>query len=119
MIDRKPNGQQGRRHSAPVLPITEMQALAIKSQNTCKTDRRLSSDNEDKLSSKSRYSELSDQMTATNTVLDKKLQNELKIMKREMEAACNNISILQKRFQNRQTKLHSASASNSRRGSLA
>ena len=44
MIDRKPNGQQGRRHSAPVLPITEMQALAIKSQNTCKTERRLSSD---------------------------------------------------------------------------
>ena len=119
MIDRKPKGKQGRMHSVPVLPITEMQALAIKSQNTSKTKRRLSSDNEDKLSSKSRYSEFSDQMIVTNTGLDKKLQNESKMMKREMEAACNNISILQKTFQNRQTKLHIASASNSRRGSLA
>ena len=97
----------------------EMQALAKKSRNTSETEERLSSDNKDKLSSKSRYSEFSDHMIVTNTGLDKKLQNELKIMKPEMEAACNNISTLQKTFQNCQSKLHSASASNSRRGSLA
>ena len=76
----------------------EMQALAKKSQNTSETEQRLSSDNKDKSSSKSRYSEFSDHMIVTNTGLDKMLQNELKVMKPVMGAGCNNISTLQKPF---------------------